>query len=103
MIRANEKSLYREGELQYAEQQKEVLMGMFRKGQCLPWPPAPRTSAAEDIAAGLVSDEERAGWGHWQFFQEIGRGAQGTAALWTSVKFDDHGAIGKVCIHFDVR
>jgi hypothetical protein len=102
-IRANENNLYLQGELQYAELQRPVLMRMFREGQAPPWPPAPRTTAAEDIAAGLGSHKERAGWGPWQFFQEIGRGAQGTAALWTSARFDDHGMIGEVCIHFDVQ
>jgi hypothetical protein len=102
-IRANENSLYHGGELQYAELQREVLMKMFREDKSLGWPPAPRTSAAEDIAAVLVSHKERAGWDSWQFFQEIGRGTQGSAALCTSAKFGDHGAIGKVCIRFDVQ
>jgi serine/threonine protein kinase len=102
-IRAKENNLYLPGELQYAEMQRPVLMRMFREGQAPPWPPAPRTTAAEDIAAGLGSHEERAGWGPWQFFQEIGRGAQGSAALWTSARFGDHGMIGEVCIHLHVQ
>jgi hypothetical protein len=102
-IRANENNLYLQGELQYAELQRPVLMRMFREGQAPPWPPAPRTTAAEDIAAGLGPHEERAGWGPWQFFQEIARGAQGSAALWTSARFGDHGMIGEVCFHLDVQ